>query len=75
VARGQARHARRVIARTTTAGEPVSRACPAAGGFRQPYLGARGAVTRSAALPPPAGPCREGRTHSERRPQEYYYPP
>jgi hypothetical protein len=30
--------------------------------FRQPYLGARGAVTRSAALPPPTGPCPQGRT-------------
>ncbi len=32
MARGQARHARRVTARTTAAGEPASRACPAAGG-------------------------------------------
>jgi len=63
VARGQARHARRVTARTTTAGEPVSRASPAAGGSgsRTPALKPR--AMRSAASPPPTGPCPKGRTH------------
>ena len=31
--------------------------------FRQPYLGAHGVVMRSAASPPPTGPCPEGRAH------------
>jgi len=74
VARGQARHARRITARTATADEPVSRARPATGGSgsRTSALAARSRGQRLCRRP-------QDRTRRAvpalRRPQEYYYPP